>query len=62
MNETMQTLFSWLHVDTLTEFWWVVFGLAGHGGDQSAYDQLWELESQTELQEEKMEVNIQVGF
>ena len=32
----------------------VVFGLAGHGGDQSAYDQLWELESQTELQEEKM--------
>ncbi|WP_425053933.1 lipid-A-disaccharide synthase N-terminal domain-containing protein [Psychromarinibacter sp. S121] len=29
MNDTMQTLFNWLHVDTLTEFWWVVFGLAG---------------------------------
>jgi puromycin-sensitive aminopeptidase len=32
----------------------VVFGLAGQGGDQSTYDQLWELEGQTELQEEKM--------
>lgn len=25
----MQTLFSWLHVDTWNEFWWVVFGLSG---------------------------------
>lgn len=23
------TIFSWLHVDTWTEFWWVIFGLAG---------------------------------
>lgn len=25
----METLFSWLHVDTWTEFWWVIFGLGG---------------------------------
>ena len=25
----METLFDWLHVGGWTEFWWVVFGLAG---------------------------------
>ncbi|SES27981.1 Uncharacterized N-terminal domain of lipid-A-disaccharide synthase [Tranquillimonas rosea] len=25
----VDTLFAWLNVDTLTEFWWVVFGLFG---------------------------------
>ena len=32
----------------------VVFALAGQGGGQSAYDQLWDLEERTELQEEKV--------
>lgn len=24
-----ETIFSWLHVDSWTEFWWVIFGLGG---------------------------------
>ena len=32
----------------------LVFSLAAQGGDQQTYDQLWELERQTDLQEEKI--------
>ena len=32
----------------------VVFSLAAQAGDRAVYDQLWELEKETELQEEKM--------
>ncbi len=32
----------------------IVFGLAGQSGDRSTYDQLWKLEQQTSLQEEKI--------
>ncbi len=32
----------------------VVFSLAAHAGDRAVYDQLWELEKETDLQEEKV--------